>query len=405
MKKTIVLLISICAFNTKAQELASPQKSDFKLDDNGLVFSFNEGAYEFNINGFIQPSIVSEKLEGEESAQRFNAKRTYFILGGKAMKEKVSFLIQSDYSLAQPILDAWIAYHPYQWLTISGGQKQTFVNNREMIYREDKLQFTDRGRLSTLLSKTGREFGLFLEGKFGEKIGIQPKLAITSGDGRNSFGSDSRDSDLGGMKVGGRLDIYPLGYFIEGNDLFTADLAHESKLKILFGMAASRNIGATDATGEGHGSFLFYGNDGKTIDIDYNQVYADILLKYKGFSFLGEYANATASNIGLTFIDEAATEVLAPQQIGSFFAIGNSYSLQSGYVTKKGLSFDVRYENTTPEFTDNLTNVLPEANSYTLGITKYFKSNNLKMQAAFTNIDYANNTKATMAEFLVQIGF
>jgi hypothetical protein len=65
----------------------------------------------------------------------------------------------------------------------------------------------------------------------------------------------------------------------------------------------------------------------------------------------------------------------------------------------------VRYENTTPEFSDNLSSILPDSNSYTIGITKYFKSNNLKIQAAFTNIDYAHNTKMTIAEFMVQIGF
>ena len=405
MKKIFLLTLYCLAFHLHAQEDSKPNTADFKLDDQGLSFSFNEGAYQFNINGFVQPSIVNEKIDGQEAENRFNAKRAFFIIGGKAVKEKVSFLIQSDYNLAKPMMDAWVAYHPYEWLTITGGQKQTFVNNREMTYREDRLQFTERGQLSTLLSKTGREFGLFVEGKFGEKIGIRPKFAITSGDGRNSFGADSRDTDLGGMKIGGRLDIYPLGNFKEGNDLYTADLAHESSLKILLGVAASKNIGATDAVGEGHGNFLFYDNAGKISDIDYNQIYADVLMKYDGFSLLAEYANATASNLGLAFLDETATSILAPQQISSFFAIGNSFSLQSGYVTRNGLSFDVRYENTTPEFSDNLSSILPDSNSYTLGITKYFKSNNLKMQAAFTNIDYANNTKMTMAEFMVQIGF
>ena len=405
MKKIFLLTLYCLAFHLHAQEDSKPNTADFKLDDQGLSFSFNEGAYQFNINGFVQPSIVNEKIDGQEAENRFNAKRAFFIIGGKAVKEKVSFLIQSDYNLAKPMMDAWVAYHPYEWLTITGGQKQTFVNNREMTYREDRLQFTERGQLSTLFSKTGREFGLFFEGKFGEKIGIRPKFAITSGDGRNSFGADSRDADFGGMKIGGRLDIYPLGNFKEGNDLYTADLAHESTLKILLGVAASKNIGATDAVGEGHGNFLFYDNAGKISDIDYNQIYADVLMKYDGFSLLAEYANATASNLGLAFLDETATSILAPQQISSFFAIGNSFSLQSGYVTRNGLSFDVRYENTTPEFSDNLSSILPDSNSYTLGITKYFKSNNLKMQAAFTNIDYANNTKMTMAEFMVQIGF
>jgi hypothetical protein len=393
------------AFSLYAQERTSPNTTDFKLDDTGLNFTFNDGAYQFNINGFIQPSMSFENTKGQETVNQFNAKRTFFILGGKALKEKVSFLIQSDFSLDEPILDAWIAYHPYNWLTITGGQKQTFVNNREMMYREDKLQFTDRSRLSTLYSNTGREFGLFVESKFGTKFGIAPQFAVTSGDGRNSFGTDSRDTDFGGFKMGGRLDLYPLGFFTEGNDKYTADLAHEKSLKLLVGGAMSKNKGATNAVGEGHGDFVFYDANGKDNLVDYSQIYSDVLLKYKGFSFLAEYANASASNLNMQFTDASATTVLAPQQISEFLILGDSYSLQTGYVTTKGLSFDLRYENTKPEFASNLNSLLSESSSYTFGLTKYFKNNNIKIQAAISKIDYAKLNDTTFGEFIMQIGF
>lgn len=405
MKKIVYLALFFYAFNANAQENKDPNTSEFKLDDNGLNLSFDEGTYQFNINGFIQPSVSFEKTEGEESINKFNARRTFFMLSGKAVKEKVSFLLQTDFSLTRPLLDAWIAYHPYEWLKITGGQKQTFLNNREMIYREDKLQFTDRSRLSKLYSKTGREFGLFVESKFGKKIGFVPQFAVTSGDGRNSFGADSRDSDLGGLKIGGRLDIYPLGYFSENNTKYTADLQHEQKLKILIGSAISKNKGASGATGESHGDFFLYDENGKNNLPDYSQLYADVLLKYKGFSFLGEYANASASNLDKPFLNTAATEILAPQQISQFLIIGDSYTMQAGYVTKKGLSFDLRYENTKPEFENYINSILLDSNSYTFGITKYFKENNIKMQAAFTSINYAQGSNTTLGEFIFQIGF
>ncbi|WP_130736015.1 hypothetical protein [Flavobacterium sp. J27] len=405
MRKFVYLSLLIYAYNVSAQETDATNTSAFQLDDKGLNFSFNEGDYEFNINGFIQPSMSFEKTKGQESISKFNAKRTFFMVSGKAAKEKISFLIQTDFSLSQPLLDAWIAYQPYSWLTLTGGQKQSFLNNREMIYREDKLQFTDRSRVSQLYNRTGREFGLFIETKFGEKFGIAPQLAITSGDGRNSFGSDSRDSDLGGLKIGGRLDIYPLGYFTPNNDKYTADLAHEKTIKVLAGVAASKNKGVSNAVGEGHGDFLFYDTNGKTNLVDYSQVFSDILIKYKGFSFLAEYANASVSNINMTFIDETATTILAPQQISNYLVVGDSYSLQAGYVTTKGLSFDVRYENTQPEFKTNNNSLLPDANSFTFGITKYVKQNNIKIQAALTTVDYNIGESATLGEIVVQIGF
>lgn len=405
MKTIVYISLFLYALNFSAQNNETTNTSDFKLDDNGLNFSFNEAAYQFNINGFMQPTVSLEKTSGQESANRFNSRRSFFMIGGNAAKEKVSFLLQTDFSLAQPLMDAWIAYHPYEWITISGGQKQNFTNNREMLFREDKLQFTDRSRISRIYSRTGREFGLFVETKFGKKFGIAPQFSITSGDGRNSFGTDSRDTDLGGIKIGGRLDLYPLGYFSKGNDKFTADLAHEKNLKILFGAAASKNKGVSNAVGEGHGDFLLYDINGKNNLVNYTQVYGDILLKYRGFSFLGEYANASANNLKMQFTDVTATTLLAPQEISQFLVLGNSYTLNAGYVTKKGFSFDIRYESTLPEFQNYTNSILSNSNSYTLGLTKYFQKNNIKLQASVTSIEFSQGINSTLSEFIFQIGF
>jgi len=88
--------------------------------------------------------------------------------------------------------------------------------------------------VSTAFSASGREFGLFVSHLFLlGTVGVEPQIAITSGDGRNSFGVDSRDYDRGGLKYGGRLDVYPLGFFVEGNGNLIADLAHEETFKMV----------------------------------------------------------------------------------------------------------------------------------------------------------------------------
>jgi hypothetical protein len=407
MKKVALLTVFFCTtILINAQESEDKNVASFNLGS-GLNFSFNEGNYQFNFGGFVTPTYSYSKVSGRDGENTFNARNAFLILSGKAVKEKVSFLVQTDYSQTQPLLDAWLAYHPTENITITFGQKQTFVNNREMTYREDRLQFTDRSLLSQNLSNTGREFGVFVETKFkiGGQFGIAPMAAVTSGDGRNSFGSDSRDTDLGGLKIGGRLDLYPLGYFTEGNDLFSADLAHEETLKFVIGAAASKNTGASNANGEGHGDFFLYNANGNDNFPDYSQVYIDLLLKYKGFSFLAEYANASAEGLDLVYTDEAATQILAPQQISEFLVLGDSYNLQTGYVTKSGFGFDLRYESATPEFESNLNSLLTDYSSYTLGLTKYFDNNNLKIQASVSSIDFTNGSNQTIAEFLVQIVF
>lgn len=400
---SFIVLFSI-SFLTSAQESDKKNKATYTLGS-GLNFSFNEGNYLFNLGGFIQPSYFNQKVSGLDSENEFNSKRSFLMFGGKAVEEKVSFFIQLDYSLDNPLLDAWLAYHPTKSTTISVGQKQTFVNNREMIYREDRLQFTDRSFLSQTLSNTGREFGLFVESRFGEKFGIAPMIAVTSGDGRNSFGTDSRDSDYGGVKIGGRLDLYPLGYFKEGNDLSSADLGREETLKFVVGIAGSKNNGASSATGEGHGDFFLYDIAGNNNFPDYTQVYADFLLKYKGFSFLAEYANASASNINQAYIDATATQLLAPQQISEFLFLGDSFNFQTGYVTKGGLSFDVRFENASPEFENYANSILQDMNAFTFGVTKYFNNNNLKLQAAYTSMSPSIGSNINQFEILFQIAF
>jgi hypothetical protein len=404
MKKIVLLiLLSAGSLSTQAQALRMQNQAQFDAD-NGLQFSLNNGTYKFGLGGFIQPAYRYSTTENADAMQFFNAKRSYFRLSGQAVQEKVSFLIQTNFSEARPLLDAWVAYHPNKNTTITFGQKQTFVNNREMLYREDRFQFTERGLLSEQLSVSGREFGLFFESRYGENFGIVPMLAITSGDGRNSFGDDSRDTDLGGLKYGGRLDLYPLGYFKPGNKLYSADLQREESLKLVVGSAFSINQGASHALGEGHGDFLLYDNKGKVSLPNYRQLYIDALAKYKGFSMLVEFGNASAAGLGENYEDANAVLLLAPQQISSLLQIGNSYNAQLGYVTPKGYSVDLRYGQSLPEFANYTNSLMTDTDSYTLGLTRYFKGHNLKAQLAYTLLNRAN-VNTTVVECMLQIAF
>ena len=89
------------------------------------------------------------------------------------------------------------------------------------------------------------------------------------------------------------------------------------------GIAGSINKGASNAVGEGHGNFLLYDANLDNNLPDYNQLYADVLLKYDGFSFMAEYVNSTAGNLDLVYTDANATQLfqLAPMPCGSWFAI------------------------------------------------------------------------------------
>jgi hypothetical protein len=378
-----ILLIGTVAC---AQVAIKTESKEFQLGD-GLSFNVNDGEYKFSISGFIQGVYKYEKTDGAVAVNYFNSRNAYLTLSGSMYKEKVSFMLQNNFSNGKPLLDAWVAYSPVSNLRITFGQKQTFTNNREMTFYEDKLQFVDRGIFSSTFCNTGREFGVFFEGQIGKNNFIlKPKFAITSGDGINSFGTNSADVDKGGLKYGGRLDILPLGNFKPGNDGYIADLKHEDKLKILAGVAGSLNVGASNKIGDGHAEFAFYDSNKIEKLPNYRKLYGDILFKYRGFSFLAEYVKTSASALDGSFVDSAATLPLYPTDISQYLVLGKGINIQSGYVTKSGYSLDFKYEKLTKEFNVD-SSLLVNQNAYTVGLAKYLKGNNLKIQTSVTSLN------------------
>jgi hypothetical protein len=413
LKAISFLMIILFGYTGVAQVEIKTESKEFQFGD-GLRFNVNDGEYKFSISGFIQGIYEYEKTDGLKPQNYLNTRNTYLTISGSMFKEKVSFLFQNNFSNGKPLLDAWVAYSPIANLKISFGQKQTFTNNREMTFYEDKLQFVERGIFSSKFSDTGRELGVFIESQFAiNNFLIKPKFAVTSGDGINSFGANSTDVDRGGLKYGGRLDIIPLGKFKEGNDGYIADLLHEDKVKILLGAAFSYNVGASNEVGEGHGDFVFYDSDLKEKYPDYRKWYGDILLKYKGFSFLGEYVNTSALSLEGSFVNTAATSPLFLSEISNYLVLGNGYNIQTGYVTKSGYSFDVRYEKLIREL-DNVTSLLTNQDAYTLGLTKYIKGHNLKIQTSVSStndkrfnsvLNAYEDIKTIIAQFSVQVVF
>ena len=370
----------------------------------GLNFTFDEGRHTVGIGAFIQPSWKIENLEGSGSEQFWNAKRAHLSLGGSLSESLIQFEIELDFSDSRPLLDAWMSYAPWSWLTLSFGQKQTSTNNREMMQGEGFLSFAERGLLSRAFSVSGRELGLYVDAQV-DVLGmsIRPKLSMTSGDGRNSFGVDSRDVDQGALKWGARLDVYPLGDFSEGNQESTIDLVHEESLKILIGGAFSYNDGTSHPSGEGHGDLVIYDTFGDRQLPDYIQIYADMIMKFEGFSLMAEFANTSATSLQGTFTDQNAANPLYSGQISEFLALGNGLNVQLGYYFSFGMSIDARYGMLTPAFAANVDSVIQETMAYDVGVSGYFLEHSLKVQANVSRVEVGDTAKETIGEIIFQV--
>jgi len=310
----------------------------------------------------------------------------------------------ADFSLTSPLLDAWVAYHINNNINLSFGQKLISGNNRAMIFKRDNLQFFNRSLLSTNFSGSGREFGLFLDLSLSfNRFNINPSFGITSGDGRSSFGTNSRDVDYGGFKYFGRIDFYPLGYFSEGNNLQVFDLKRERQLKLVFGVASSYNDGASSGVGEGHGDFFLYNVNGDIQLPDYRQLYLDLLLKYRGLSLLAEYANASASSLNQIYIDPIGFSLLQPTAISEYLALGSGLNFTLGYILKSNFGFDIGYSAINPEYEENLSSVVTKTNDIRFSLTKYFLENNLKISSTFSSTTNSDDSSSSLVSIIMQL--
>ena len=426
MKKTIVafFLTFLFSLNFLSQEAQFMNESSYEKNNSykyqlgsGVEFNFDDSTHIFKIGGMAQSRFLNTSLVDSlsKSLNYFGIKRSYFNLSGSLSNGQFSFLIQTNFSESFPLLDAWIGYHPNKNLSIFFGQKMSPFNNLSMQIMEYDLQFASRNYLSQNFTELGREFGLFLEGKFSlGNIGLKPSLAVTSGDGTNSFGENSIDNDQGGFKYGGRMNIYPLGFFKTNNELVGHDVLKEKNVKVLIGGASSINFGSSHKIGEGHynenylddATFMFFDSIGERKLPNYLKNYIDILVKYRGLNLLFEYVNTAAYKLQGSYLNNSGSVLLEPTQISQYLVLGNAYNIQGGYLFNNDWSIDAKYGQSFYEFEESYS-LLQNYDSMGAGITKYFSNKAVKTQLMANYLNFPNNSQLNRLniECLLQVVF
>ena len=378
----------------------------------GPRVTFDGGRHVVAITGFLQPSwrMISTpdaSGDGNKLDHIVSVQHAQLGLNGSFVDGRYGVHVLTDFTLGDPLLSAGARYTPHPAITLSVGQFQTPTNNREMLLNEGDLTLPERSALSLAYSQTGRELGVFVDtavdiGSFA----IRPSLALTSGDGRNSFGTDSRDVDLGGLKWGGRLDVLPLGDFSEGNRDTVYDRVGETSPRFVLGTGMSYTDGASGPTGEGHGDFFLYDGGGGVQLPDYTQLYVDLLFKLRGVSVLVEYASTAAYGLQGTFTDDVGGNPLVATQIGELLALGQAFNMQAGYFLPIGLSFDARYTVLVPEFADNPNSIVGRASVVGGGITVYIHDPGARLQTAIHYRNAEDDAKdAVQGEVAVVVRF
>lgn len=382
----IAITIFALAAAVAAQGQTMGNSSYPQLDGGLLEFNLgkkgNEGANKIRFGGFLDATGYHKEIKNADSENGFDITHASIGVQGSFLDGKLGFFLQTDFAYSNPLMDAWVSYSPVRGLRLTAGQRQSVTDTRQMMMLDQGQAFDQRSYVSRTFFATGRELGIFAEYRLPvSRVGFDITGSVTSGDGRNSFGSTSTDADCGGLKYGVRLSLYPLGFFKPGNELVFNDFAYEENLRLGIGGAFSYNCGASSWVGEGHNDFQLYNRQGDARYPDYRRFAADILLKWRGFSLLADYINTSATRVKGIYTDPNGGNPIQPCQIADYLALGNGFDVQAGYLFPHKWAVDAAYSLVRPEFDDE-SSYLKRADNYELGVSKYFLGNSIKLQVA-----------------------
>lgn len=390
---TLVFTLLLVIEFSNAQEI---KLNKYKFGE-GLTFSGSNDDYEIGLSGYIQPYLETRKYIGNDDASfynRFRMRRVRLQFSGNSAQQKLSYRLQldltgggegdADASSGSLIFDAWVAYDITKRIKLTFGQKATPTDNRELGMRSNTLQLVERSPLTGAFG-TIREFGFFAESthKISRYSYIKPELAITNGDGINVF-----SKDYGGFKYGGRIDYLPFGLFSNFGQFRQADVVRELTPKFVIGVNYSYNEGISDRRGSQSGTILYLDQNNNELLPDYAKFGIDFLFKYKGYSVIGEYINASSrvpGGITQRVRNDGTTSTSFPvngvQDVENYIKgrmmLGEGFNIQGGYIFKNNISIDARFAHFKPEENSFLNNptFYNRSHFYTLGFTKYLARN------------------------------
>ena len=378
---TIFFVLVFSVYELNAQEISAP-----KFGKGLMNISGKDSTWSMNFSARVQylTSTTWQEEDGSYGGPESNSliRRSRLKFKGFAYDPKLTYKIElalsnrdisggSFFTSDAPriILDAVVIWNFYKNWSIQFGQTK-LPGNIERVISSAKLALVDRSLLNSKFN-IDRDFGLQLKNKFNlsEKFIVKETFAISQGEGRNVS-----KGNIGGHQYTVRIDLYPFGDFKNGGDYEGDDLRREQSPKLLFGAAYDYNNNAVK-TRSNMGSYMetdygFFETDIKTFFINSH-------FKFKGFSFMGEYAKRNTDNVLSKNSDGSLT--------GDVVNVGSSISLQAGYLLPSDLALTGRYTNI------NFDKIVTENNyvsQYTLGLSKYFEKHKLKIQ---TDMSYENS--------------
>ncbi len=284
------------------------------------------------------------------------------------------------------ILDAVVMWNFYENFELWVGQTK-LPGNLERVISSGNLQFVDRSLLNRRFT-IDRDIGLQLRHHFNlsDQFLVREKFAFSQGEGRNIV-----IGNLGGHQYTSRLELFPLGSFLEEGEYSGADLIREEKPKLMLAATYDTNQNAVK-TRSNQGSYMT--NDIGFFETDINTLFVDTMFKYRGFSLMGEYAYRAADDPIATNSDGIPT--------GDIVQVGEGFNLQAGYLFKSNYEVSGRFTNIV--LNNDITGMNPEK-QYTLGLSRYIVGHKLKVQADLSYLSDDNGNDELMGRLQLDVHF
>lgn len=353
---------------------------------NGLGFATPDSSYSLNLRFRMQNRALMNTTSNADltpASWEARVRRCRLVLAGHVLNPKLTYYLQlsfsrgdMDWSVTDPttnntspnvVRDAIVFYRPSKNLLLGFGQAK-LPGNRQRINSSGALQFYDRSIVNAVFTPD-RDFGVFMNytGHITNHFLVVPKLAITSGEGRNSVASNA------GLCYTARVEVLPFGNFADNGDFFEGDVLREKTPKLSVAGGYELNDMAVRSGGQ-LGKDLY---GAKT----YNLYFADLVFKYSGFAFTSEYMRRDT--------DGPPTVLGSDGKLRSMVT-GDGVNVQLSYCSKSAWEIAGRYSLVSPH-RDVLATV-PQNEQYGLGLSKYLNGHKVKLQA---NVFY--NTERNLA--------
>ncbi len=386
---TLVLLAFITCLAANAQEI-----SDTSFGKGLINFTAKDSTFSVKFAPRIQARYTANwdhnGTDYDDADLNFLIRRARLKFSGFAYSPKLKYKIElglsnrdisgaNDYNRNTPryILDAVIMWNFAENFELWAGQTK-LPGNVERVVSSANLQLIDRSILNSRFN-IDRDMGVQLRHKtsLGDGFIMKEKLAISQGEGRNVT-----EGNEGGLQYTARLDFLPFGEFASKGDYSQGDLKREATPKLMVGLTYDFNNDAVK-TRSNLGSYMTL-SDGSLYETNITTFFADAMFKYKGFAFMGEYANRDAENAVAINADGTTT--------GDIVSVGNAFNAQVSYFFKSNYEMTTRYSTINY---DNITGRDKQA-QYTLGVSKYVVGHKLKIQADISYGTVAGDTDNVM---------